>query len=489
MLGIRWHLHPKKVVKCKVRKQLKSPKAVSVWNGNSKGVTKLASKSPQSKSMKSLFHDDYFFYYYYSDMDTNESAHWNWKICNLISPISFPTDLPVLSPTMLPSISAPPSMIKRKKSPWCQSLSRGEIYKTNLDSTSIFKYELLSITSMAMNKILSNVESKLTTILQDLFLDCNGLAVDKIGKHIKFWKSRRSVVSLKTFADMSKITLRKKQRELEVNGVDINPPAGVDSSSSCFHLVEAFGETCYVVNGWVTLYLREDSPESSKFESAQYALKAIKMAMNGLDILDPSMGIMGLYYLGGSIDGVAPEKSSSVVSTAAVVQSSQIKSQEMLSGAGISIITVAGVVIVGVAFILMKKNKSTDVNITERYVEEDISLSHDWNKNCFFPGSISRSDDEDTELVSIISSVAGSGCTRGNKGPLYNDLEADRYCATLDVHQCQSLICQICNERRICTEFLTSDVVLPVEQKDIDRRGIAQKLGSRLYHVDNTVEI
>merc|ERR1712147_120236 len=57
----------------------------------------------------------------------------------------------------------------------------------------------------------------------------------------------------------------------------------------------------------------------------------------------------------------------------------------------------------------MKENKSTNVNITERNVEDDISLSLDWNKKCLFPGSISRSDDEDTELVSVISSLAGSG--------------------------------------------------------------------------------
>jgi hypothetical protein len=162
-----------------------------------------------------------------------------------------------------------------------------------------------------------------------------------------------------------------------VDGVDPLPLDSVVRDATCEYYTldnpAPDGTTCHVARGMMTLYLREDDPSSSSWESSSEALKAIQTAMNmgmsspflegsgdseysvvgvravryvrgvpddGMDVFDHG----GSNSYGGSVEGDNVDGASAEIDAA----NASASSSSSLSTAGIVMISIGTIAMIGV---------------------------------------------------------------------------------------------------------------------------------------------
>ena len=178
-------------------------------------------------------------------------------------------------------------------SPGCDAFAREQIYKTRIPARVQFEYEVAIDEYSDVNDINTVMDNKLARFVGRQLINCDSA-------------SRRLD---------SEQTRRTERRHLLVDGVD-SAPVDIVTTKSCRFFSASNEATpvdslCYTIRSFMTLYLREDSAQTSKLQSSSKALKAILTAFN-LD--SPSTfldgqggefsveGLMGVHYVYGEAD-------------------------------------------------------------------------------------------------------------------------------------------------------------------------------------------
>ena len=251
----------------------------------------------------------------------------NWKPTASPSSAVYPTLLPVLSPE-------------------CESLAKGEVFRTNSTETIDYKYDLLTTTTVDTNEAIRQTENSLTSSLGSSLMNCN---------------DRRKLISgygMFLGIEGNTVLLNWKGRLLEVNGLDTIPADKVDTSSDCSSFQVEVGTKCEVIDGSLTLYLREGMDESDKRAASADALKTAKDIMNSGALDDASFGILGVRF----VESVATNS----------VRSAH--SANPISKVGLGGIVVACTVILVAVFSIVNKKSHRKRLITERYLDDDESV-------------------------------------------------------------------------------------------------------------------
>ena len=270
----------------------------------------------------------------------------------------------------------------------------------------------------------------------------------------------------------------------QVDGIDPSPQDIVTENTCSYYTADnaatPANTNCYVIQGFMTLYLREDSVQTSHLESSNAALKSLLVAFN---VNDPSPflevdggefsvdGLMGVRYLRGTPDagstnidnsgngGGNPDADVSGAISGNESVATDVK--DPLSPLGIALISVGSVALIALALVASTKKRK---QVRQRsYAEFDEDNADDLDKD--WAGDIDADTDVDasslggtpspsfkkTRLAHVYGeedSVFSSGLSLTTD--IIRDLHATeaavkRYGGNVDVHHCTSAMCTTCN--------------------------------------------
>ena len=184
-------------------------------------------------------------------------------------------------------------------SPGCETLESGGVYATDIPAAVNFEYEMVLGENDASNveSIRDEMEKSMARLVGQELINCGD---EEVVRRL----------------EIESISVSGSRRRLIVDGVDA-APQDIITERACEYYTQSNPETpsnsnCYFIQGLMTLYLREDNPKSSTFESSSKALKTLLTAMNvddpcpfvedsGDDELSV-VGVKGARYISGTPD-------------------------------------------------------------------------------------------------------------------------------------------------------------------------------------------
>jgi len=280
-------------------------------------------------------------------------------------------------------------------SPGCEIWSMNNwdtIYSTSISASVNFMYELAVSDDSNVKYVSERMENKMARMVGGELIHCESSSTRKLSERQLFRQHHQ------------------QRRHLLVDGID-KMPEDIVTEMACTYFtpnnsVMPSNSSCYVIQGLMTLYLREDSAQTSTLQSSSEALKTILDAMNKDDpspFLEDSgdyhavSGVVGVSYIKGMPDegGVvlidnsgnpdADEEEDDV--DGAVEESSNSKeagASESLSTLGISLVAIGAAAVIGTvvaATVLLNKKKrkrGTDSKYAEFYDDgNDMDLKHE----------------------------------------------------------------------------------------------------------------
>lgn len=279
-------------------------------------------------------------------------------------------------------------------SPGCDSWVKGEVYTTGIPAAVTFVYEVVIDDDISGGSSVEDVgkamEESMAKMVGRELIKCEPLR-------------RLGGVHHRAAAANAAQLHHSRERHLTVDGMD-SMPQDVVTQQTCSYYTGDNPETppnsgCYVIQGFMTLYLREDSVASSTLTSSSRALKALLTAMNSND---PSpfvefsgddeysvSGVRGVRYIEGTPDeggvllidnrgnmGVATGEG---IGNAKESDFQEIEEVDALSPVGITLIAigVAGIVAVAVTVLRNKRKDNTESGRTyEEFYDDGLDFKH-----------------------------------------------------------------------------------------------------------------
>ncbi|EJK65218.1 hypothetical protein THAOC_13950 [Thalassiosira oceanica] len=177
------------------------------------------------------------------------------------------------------------------ESPGCPAWESGGVYETSLPADVALVYEIAVDRPEDAEGVVSRLDRVLADYVGDALIDCGGSGAG--------------------------ISRRRAAGTSAVDGVDPSPADAVAEGGACSPVSSGDvldGTRCVVVEGYMTLYLREGAASSSALESSTEALKALALAMNpagggespfveGADGSEYAVpGLRGIRYVSGTPD-------------------------------------------------------------------------------------------------------------------------------------------------------------------------------------------
>jgi len=149
-------------------------------------------------------------------------------------------------------------------SPGCQAWKDGEVYKTRIPATVNFVYEVAIDNEGEEEGGTTNDVDEVTARMEEAMMNLVGRDLIK--------------------CDLLRRLNTRGSRRLTVDGID-PAPRDIVTQKTCTYYTATNpttppGTTCHVVQGLMTLYLREDSAASSTMQSSSRALRTLLNAMN-----------------------------------------------------------------------------------------------------------------------------------------------------------------------------------------------------------------
>mmetsp|Transcript_18401 Transcript_18401/g.39792 ORF Transcript_18401/g.39792 Transcript_18401/m.39792 type:complete len:782 (-) Transcript_18401:73-2418(-) len=272
-------------------------------------------------------------------------------------------------------------------SPGCDAWMNGEVYTTTIPATVNFLYEVAidDAAGVSVSEVNDGMEQNMAKLVGRELIKCELL--------------RRLGVS---HVVASSNQHQHHQRHLLVDGVD-SMPQDIITQKTCTYYTGDNPETptnsnCHVIQGFMTLYLRENSVLSSTLTSSSRALKALLTAMNRDD---PSpfvefsgdeefsvSGVKGVRYIKGTPDeggillidnsGNGGVGTGDGVGSAKGGNNDATSDTDTLSPVGIALIAIGAAGILAVALVAARnKRKQSDSPYAEFYDDEnDMDLKH-----------------------------------------------------------------------------------------------------------------
>lgn len=280
-------------------------------------------------------------------------------------------------------------------SPGCEIWSMNDwdtIYTTSISASVNFIYELAVSDDSNVKYVSERMENKMARMVGGELIQCESSSTRKL--------------SVRQLSGPH----HQQRRHLQVDGIDVMPEDIVTEMACTYFTPDnsamPSNSSCYVIQGLMTLYLREDSAQTSTLQSSSEALKTILDAMNKEDpspFLEDSgdyyavSGVMGVRYIKGTPDegGVVlidnsgnpdAEEAEDDVDGAQEesLNSKEAGASESLSTLGISLVAIGAAAVIGTvvaATLLLNKKKrkrETDSKYAEFYDDgNDMDLKHE----------------------------------------------------------------------------------------------------------------
>ncbi len=287
------------------------------------------------------------------------------------------------------------SEVSGEISPGCEIWSKNEwgtIYTTSIPASVNFIYEVSVSDDVNMTSVVESMENNMARMVGGELIQCES-------------------TSTRNLLEQRQLRLRQR-RHLLVDGID-RMPRDIVTEMACTYFTANNAKTpsnssCYVIQGLMTLYLREDSALTSTLQSSSEALKYILDAMN-MDDPSPFLegsgddgfsvsGVKGVRYIKGTPDegGIvlidnngneAIDEEGDDVDGAEEedINSNEARSAgESLSTLGISLVAIGAAAVIGTivaATVILKKRKRTATGTDSRYAEffddgNDLDMKH-----------------------------------------------------------------------------------------------------------------
>ena len=349
-------------------------------------------------------------------------------------------------------------------SPGCEALENGEVFLTEIPAKVQFVYEA----AIDREYDDSNGVETLREVLENAMARFVGKALIRCD----VWR---------------KLGRTQPLRALLVDGIDPNPQDIITRNACTYYTADSdvmpLNTNCYVIQGFMTLYLRDRSAFTSNVESSSKALKTLLTAFN---VDDPSpflegqgnygvQGLRGIRYIRGTPDQGSPiidntgdggGSPPTLTGQAKTEEAIDVPDEDSLSPIGISLVFVGGIIVVALALTAtLKRTRSRKRPYAEFYDDDDL-------ENDKKGGSDDDFDDVggDTSSDSSLEASPPTNKTRkkahivGEDDSIYtsqtmefHDILRDLHCeennrgydtSNVDVHQCNSATCAICNSPR-----------------------------------------
>lgn len=282
-------------------------------------------------------------------------------------------------------------------SPGCEIWSKNEwgtIYTTSISASVNFMYEVSVSEDSNLTSIIESMENNMARMVGGELIQCESNSTRNLREHRQ--------------------QQRRRRRHLLVDGID-KMPQDIVTEMACTYFTPDSNETpsnssCYVIQGLMTLYLREDSALTSALQSSSEALKTILDAMNKDDpspFLENSgdgllsvNGVKGVRYIKGTpdeggivlIDNSGNQDSDEdgddvdgAKEEGEELNSNEARSAgESLSTLGISLVAIGAAAVIGTlvaATVLLNKRKRSARGIDSKYAEfsddeNDLDMKH-----------------------------------------------------------------------------------------------------------------
>ena len=178
-------------------------------------------------------------------------------------------------------------------SPGCEALMNEEVYTTSIPARVNFVYEIALDSNLDVDEVNENMEKNMARLVGRELIKCERRHLEVVSHH-----------------------QQHGHRHLRVDGIDSTPPDIVTQKTCTYYTADnpntPSNSDCYVIQGLMTLYLRENTALSSTSQSSSKALKALLTAMNKDDpspFLEDSgddefsvSGVKGVRYIRGTPD-------------------------------------------------------------------------------------------------------------------------------------------------------------------------------------------
>lgn len=264
-------------------------------------------------------------------------------------------------------------------SPGCESFARDVIYVTRIAARVQFEYEVAIDETVEVEDIKKAMERSMARFVGRQLINCN--ETRRLAEEDEESSSHRYL---------------SQHRHLSVDGVDSNPE-DIVTSKPCKFFTSSNAATpgdskCYTIRSFMTLYLRENSVQTSKLVSSTKALKAILIAFNHDE---PSLflegqggeftveGLKGVRYMYGEVDDgikydyhggdVDPSEKSEEKSDLALTWDSPLVISLLAVGAALLIVAIAFV------YLTRRNDKVTEeiyAEFADNNVLDDLDLKH-----------------------------------------------------------------------------------------------------------------
>eukprot|EP01082_Thalassiosira_pseudonana_P009262 g8357.t1 g8357 contig29:336166-338606(-) len=320
-------------------------------------------------------------------------------------------------------------------SPGCNALENDQVYTTDISTKVQFTYEVAIDTTADVTAVANAMEINTAKYVGQELIHCEMV---------------RKLEAITT-------TVHRKLAS-QVDGIDPSPQDIVTENTCSYYTADnaatPANTNCYVIQGFMTLYLREDSVQTSHLESSNAALKSLLVAFN---VNDPSpfLEVDG----GDGNGGGNPDADVSGAISGNESVATDVK--DPLSPLGIALISVGSVALIALALVASTKKRK---QVRQRsYAEFDEDNADDLDKD--WAGDIDADTDVDasslggtpspsfkkTRLAHVYGeedSVFSSGLSLTTD--IIRDLHATeaavkRYGGNVDVHHCTSAMCTTCN--------------------------------------------
>lgn len=414
-----------------------------------------------------------------------------------------------MSPSLSPSVSFQPSQISVAA---CNAILQGEVYTGSKDTHRILKgqyyYEMVTDDGADIQSILSLLDDILRQRVGPLLVQCGdfsqtptdieGVDLSSTVMAMSLNNNRNLLESEKRFWGIED----SEERNLQLDGVDLGQNDSLVKGNCVSGLPVGNGESCNVYGGTYVLYIRESGESMADDEAKTNILSAIKKEMSGADELGLVTLIDGLE----AINFLGDEFSSSTSTTIGKLTDGRDRNvSSSLSATGISLVAVGSLVTLLFLYAATRRRQSYKVQLIEEVFEDDESI---FQKNGQMGGTDNMSGDSDDWRATRGAHVLGEddsvfsadfesdnimhdlrvaekrrlygigGKTRYSQvGPRENDLGGTG--DALNVHNCTSATCQICNNTGLSSPtFMPADLLSPISEVTCETELVTPKFTS-----------
>jgi len=210
-----------------------------------------------------------------------------------------------------------------------------------------------------------------------------------------------------------------------------------------------------------------DSPTISNLQAGSRVLKTIKTKMENIDIDKGNEGLLSVYFLGGSIDGIGisgqnnnrPQQSKDFLRSKSIPEAER----NSIKLVGITLASVAVILIVVSAFVISHKKQQYDTSTKELILDNDSLMEETYDVG-FHPYGASSDNGTDQTSITLNNLKQPPAHTAGedssvltNSSIVYEYLNDGLHSSrkndfgtqvhsSLDVHKCTSTTCTACSE-------------------------------------------